>query len=67
MPTDSQITPSVWVDPGQDDGAIEEACDDLRMALQDLASNGPNDDDYERVRSHLLSIGDLAASLNFAP
>jgi hypothetical protein len=50
--------------PGQDEDAIEAACDDLRMALQDLASNGPNEDDYERVSGHLHGLAALANNLN---
>jgi hypothetical protein len=39
---------------------IEEKCDDLRMALQDLAANGPNVEDHQRVYELLRALSRIA-------
>ena len=49
--------------PGQDDDAIETACDDLRMALQDPSANGPDEHETTRVDRCLRHVQALADRL----
>lgn len=51
-------------DAGIDGADIEIACDDVRIALEDLLTNGPNERDYERAMSAIESVRKLADWLN---